>query len=47
MGLLEAGLLSKAEAGEIAILNALPKRVAKIFLEDAEFHKGEYSTAQV
>lgn len=45
--LLESSLLSEAEAGKIAILNALPKGVAKIFLEDAEFHKREYITAGV
>ena len=45
--LLESSLLGEAEAGEIAVLNALPKSVAKIFLEDAEFHRGEYSTGAV
>lgn len=47
VGLLESSLLSQAETGQIAILNALPKGVAKVFLEDAKLHKGEYSTAQV
>ena len=43
VSLFESGLLGKPEAGEIAFLNALPKSVAEIFLQDSEFHGLEYS----
>jgi hypothetical protein len=43
--LFESGLLGEAEAGESALLNALPKSVSEVFLQDSEFHGLEYSTA--
>ncbi len=45
VSLLESGLLGQAKSGEIAVFNAFPKSIAKIFLQDAEFHGSrEYST---
>ena len=44
MGLLELGLLGKAEAGQFACINAFPKYFAKIVLQDFEPHGAEYST---
>lgn len=40
VGLLEPGLLSQTEAGEIAFLDAFPKSIAEIVLQDSEFHGG-------
>lgn len=40
MSLLETGLLGQAKAGKIAFINAFPEGIAKILLEDAEFHGG-------
>ena len=47
VSLLKARLLRQAEAGEIAFLDALPKRVAQIFLQHPEFHSLEYSTGVI
>jgi hypothetical protein len=44
VSLLEAGLLRQAEPGEIAFFNPFPKSIAKIFLQNTEFHGREYST---
>lgn len=38
VSLLETGLLGQAKAGKIAFLNALPESIAKILLQNAEFH---------
>jgi hypothetical protein len=35
--------LCQAEAGEVAFLNALPKSIAEVVLQHAEFHRREYS----
>jgi hypothetical protein len=32
--------LSQTEAGEIAFLDALPKSIAEIVLQNSEFHSG-------
>ena len=40
VGLFKSGLLRQTEAGEIAFLNALPKSVAEVVLQNAEFHSG-------
>jgi len=44
VGLLESGLLCEPEAGEFAGFDALPQYLAKIILQDFEFHGPEYST---
>jgi hypothetical protein len=44
VSLFETRLLRQTEAGEVAFINALPKSVAKIILQDSEFHSREYST---
>jgi hypothetical protein len=38
VGLFEAGLLRKTEPGKVTFLNALPKGIAQIILQDFEFH---------
>jgi hypothetical protein len=38
--------LREPEAGEVAFLDALPKRFAQIILQDSEFHGSEYSTVR-
>ena len=38
VGLLEAGLLGQAEAGQIALGNTLPQSLAKVILQSLEFH---------
>lgn len=40
VSLFEAGLLCQAETSEIAFFNPLPKSIAKIFLQNSEFHWG-------
>jgi len=44
VGLLESGQLCQPEAGEFACFDALPQYLAKIILQDFEFHGPEYST---
>lgn len=43
VSLLEAGLPRQAKPGEIAIFDAFPQSIAKVFLQDTEFHGREYS----
>jgi hypothetical protein len=38
VGLLETRLLCQAEAGEAAFLDALPKRMAEVILQNSELH---------
>ena len=47
VSLLESGLLSETESGQIAFINALPKSIAQILLQHAEFHGSEYSTLSI
>jgi hypothetical protein len=44
MSLLEAGLLSETQAGQVTFLDALPESFAQIVLENSEFHGREYNT---
>jgi hypothetical protein len=43
MSLLESGLLCQTEAGQISLIDALPKSIAQIVLQNAKFHKSKYS----
>jgi hypothetical protein len=38
VSLLETGLLGQAKAGKITFLNAFPESIAKILLQNTEFH---------
>ena len=40
MGLFESGLLCQTEAGKISLIDALPKSIAQVVLQDSEFHAG-------
>lgn len=40
VGLFEPRLLRQTETGEVAFVNALPKSIAEIILQDSEFHSG-------
>jgi sorbitol-specific phosphotransferase system component IIA len=44
VSLLESGLLSQPEPGQIALVDALPKSFAEVVLQYSEFHSWEYST---
>src|SRR5271156_5703758 len=46
MSLFKAGLLRQPEPGQVAFLNALPKRFPQIVLQHSEFHGREYSTVR-
>jgi len=43
MRLFESGLLSQTQASQAFLFNAVPKSFAKVFLQDFEFHKAEYT----
>jgi hypothetical protein len=40
VGLFKSSLLRQTEAGEITFLDAFPKSVAEVILQNAEFHSG-------
>jgi hypothetical protein len=42
--LFESGLLGQAQTGQAFLFDTMPKGFAKIFLQDFEFHKSEYTT---
>ena len=46
VSLFKASLLRQTEAGQVAFLDALPKRFAQVILQYSEFHGREYNTAR-
>src|SRR5580658_7010410 len=46
VSLFKAGLLRQPKAGQVAFLDALPKRFAQVVLQYSEFHGSEYSTVR-
>jgi len=41
--LFESGLFSQPQTGQAFLFDAVPKSFAKVFLQDFEFHKAEYT----
>jgi len=47
VSLLEAGLLRQSKAGQFAFFNALPQRLAQVFLQRSESHRRKYNTGLI